>query len=1097
MNIEAWLLDLGLEQYADAFVENGVEPSLLPELTNEDLKDLGVLRLVERKTILKAIARLSESEDEPVGEPLAPTSIAGERRQVSVLFADIAGYTKLSSELGAEATHALLNRYFEAVDSIVEGYGGSVDKHMGDNVMALFGAPIAHDDDPLRAVRAALDIHQRMATLSGDVGYRLRAHVGIASGQVVASGTGSDAHREYTVTGDSVNLASRLQDRAAPGETLVSDALHNAVTAAVDCKPLGEVEVKGLDAPVRLWRIAALRDTADQADWSALVGRRAEIGQFTGVLEACRANGAGQAVVVRGEAGIGKTRLVEEFIGLAADRGFASHRGLVLDFGAGKGQDAIRSVVRSLLGLAQGGGKSLRQAAADEAIGGGVIAGDRRVFLNDLLDLEQPVADRAMYDAMDNAMRNEGKRAVVAELLRGASAASPILVIVEDLHWADPLILTHLAAMAGAAADCPALIVMTSRIEGDPLDQAWRATTGGCPLMTIDLGPLRRDEALTLAGAFLDATNQFAQDCIERAGGNPLFLEQLLRNAEEYGEEEIPASIQSLVLARMDRLTPADKRALQAVSVVGQRFALDVLRHLLDDADYNCAGLLEHHLVRPEGDDYLFAHALIRDGVYSSLMKATRQELHIRAASWFADHDLILRAEHLDRADDSGAPGAYLEAARGQASLYRYDRALKLVERGRELAKGTRDEFALTSLHGQFLTDTGMVAESLAAYRHALELAADDVDRCKSWIGIAAGLRLSNESTDALAFLEQAEPIAVQHDLTLDLARLYHIRGNLYFPLGEVDACGEAHGKALEFARKAGSAEAEARSLGGVGDATYARGRMASAHGYFSDCVALCRQQGFGRIEVANLTMVGWTLNYLSDLHSALDTTLAAAESSKKVGDRRAELLSISCAMSIMYERGDMRLAPPLLERERELIEQLGARAWEPTIRWNQAQIHETEGRRRQAIDEMERGVALARETSVGFQAPQMLGFLAAITDDPIVRKNVLDEAEAMLRKGSLGHNFLTVYRYAMDACLRSGDWDEVERYATALEDFTRPEPVPQSDFFITRGRALAAHGRGGRDDATMQELKRLRDEAERIGLKRALPALEEALATA
>ena len=138
----------------------------------------------------------------------------------------------------------------------------------------------------------------------------------------------------------------------------------------------------------------------------------------------------------------------------------------------------------------------------------------------------------------------------------------------------------------------------------------------------------------------------------------------------------------------------------------------------------------------------------------------------------------------------------------------------------------------------------------------------------------------------------------------------------------------------------------------------------------------------------------------------------------------------------------------------------------------------------------------MARETSVGFSAPQLLGFLAAITDDPVVRKDALNEVEAMLRKGSLAHNFLAAYRYAMDACLRSGDWDEVERYATALEDYTRPEPLPSSDFFIARGRVLTAYGRGKRDDATMQELKRLRDEAERVVLKPALPALEEALAT-
>ena len=242
MNVAGWLRDLGLDRYAEAFAENEIDGETLPALTGDDLKEIGVGPLGHRKKLLAAIAAAAAGAPAAAEEPVAAPT--GERRQVTVLFADIAGYTKLSSELGAEATHALLNRYFEAVDGIVEGYGGSVDKHMGDNVMAVFGAPVAHDDDPLRAVRAALDIHQRMATLADEVGHPLRAHVGIASGQVVASGTGSQAHREYTVTGDSVNLASRLQDTAKPGETLISDALYRTVAESVDCASLGDIAVK-------------------------------------------------------------------------------------------------------------------------------------------------------------------------------------------------------------------------------------------------------------------------------------------------------------------------------------------------------------------------------------------------------------------------------------------------------------------------------------------------------------------------------------------------------------------------------------------------------------------------------------------------------------------------------------------------------------------------------------------------------------------------------------------------------------------------------------------------------------------------------------
>ncbi|MEE8144527.1 MAG: adenylate/guanylate cyclase domain-containing protein, partial [Kiloniellales bacterium] len=496
MDVEVWLDDLALGQYADTFRENDIDGETLCDLTAEDLKELGVSSLGHRKKLLAAIAELSPPQPETTDGEAAVTPQPGERRQVTVLFADLTGFTKLSNELGAEETHGLLNRYFEAVDGIVEGYGGNVDKHIGDNVMAVFGAPVAHGNDPERAVRAADDIHQAMQTVGRDVGRELQAHIGIASGQVVASGTGSAAHREYTVTGETVNLASRLQDKAKAGETLISDTVCRAVSGLADCADLGEIEVKGFAAPVRVWRTDGLRRGASSEHMSLFVGRRPELRQFTAITEECLETGAGQSMLVRGEAGIGKTRLLEEFAAAAVDRGFAIHKGLFLDFGVGKGQDAIRTIVRSLLSVPRDSGKATRQGAAEAALAERRLATDQRVFLNDLLDLPQPIEDRAMYDAMDNATRNTGKRDVVAGLIRAVSVRAPILIIAEDAHWADPLMLTHLASMTATVADCPAVLVMTSRIEGDPLDQAWRSSTHGSPLMTIDLGPLREADAI-------------------------------------------------------------------------------------------------------------------------------------------------------------------------------------------------------------------------------------------------------------------------------------------------------------------------------------------------------------------------------------------------------------------------------------------------------------------------------------------------------------------------------------------------------------------------------------------------------------------------
>ena len=1096
MDVAAWLKEHGLEEYAEAFAENGVDAGLLPELSNEDLKDLGIARLADRKRLLRAIAQLSEGGDHDEATPSPTAAFPGERRQVTVLFADIAGYTKLSSELGAEETHALLNHYFEAVDGIVQGYGGSVDKHMGDNVMAVFGAPIAHDNDPLRAVRAALDIHERMAALPSDAGHPLQAHVGIASGQVVASGTGSDAHREYTVTGDSVNLASRLQDKAEPGETLICDALRRAVADGTDCDSLGDVSIKGLDAPVRVWRVKSLRGADEASARVAFVGRRAELAQFSGVVEVCRRSGNGQAIVVRGEAGIGKTRLVEEFTRISADQGFVAHKGLVLDFGVGKGQDAIRSVVRSLLEIAPGGDKAARQAATEAALADGLLTADQRVFLYDLLDLPQPIEDRAMYDAMDNATRNNGKRDVVAGLIRAVSARAPILIIVEDVHWADPLMLTHLALMTATVANCPTVLVMTSRIEGDPLDHAWRSATRSSSLMTIDLGSLREEDAIAMASAFIDATNQFALRCVERAEGNPLFLEQLLRSAEEREDEEVPASIQSLVLSRMDRLPTADKRALKAAAVIGQRFVLDTLCYLLDEADYTCAGLIEHYLVRPEDDYFLFAHALIQEGVYASLLKATRCGLHVRAAEWFADRDPVLHAQHLDRGEDTRAAIAYLVAAKAQASNYRYERAVNLVERGLDLTTDAVDKHALTSLRGKLLRDLGSVSESIDAYRLALNLAANDEMKCQAWVGLAAGMRVTDDYDGAFEALDSAEKVATTNGFSLELSRIHQLRGNLYFPLGRVEDCHQEHELALEFAQQAVSPESEARALSGLGDAEYARGRMFTAYDYFLRCIELCRDHRFVRIEVANLGMLGHSRMYLNDLELALNDCLAAINKAARVGHHRAELVARRIASFILFDMDELARAREEAERALTLAGSLGARRFVPDSLTCMAKILRSEAQHSEAVELLDQAIAISRETGFSYTGPRVLGELALATDDAKVRQTALNEGEDLLRAGSVSHNHFWFYRDAMQAALVLGDWEGVGRYAKALEDYTRCEPLPWTDFFIAQGRTLAAHGQGKRDPATMHDLKSLRDEAERVGMKSALPALEEALTT-
>ncbi len=476
------------------------------------------------------------------------------------------------------------------------------------------------------------------------------------------------------------------------------------------------------------------------------------------------------------------------------------------------------------------------------------------------------------------------------------------------------------------------------------------------------------------------------------------------------------------------------------------------------------------------------------------MLQAQKRVLHRRAADWFADHDPLLYAEHLDRAEDPEAPGAYLAAARGQAAAYHYERALVAVERGLALAKDASNRCALTCFHGELLHDQGDISASMEAYQAALELAPSDAERVPAWIGVAAGMRITDAYDDALEALDRAEAVAVRHGLNLELSRIHHLRGNLYFPLGKLEGCLEEHGRALEYARGAGSPESEARAFGGLADAEYARGRMRTANGHFQQCIALAREHGFGRIEVANLCMLALTRCYLGEVQDGLEDTLAAVEAAARVNHHRAEMIGCLCVQYMTLETGDWPLLKEYTDRGAVLAERLGARRFEADCLHILARCHVVEGRPKEALDLLRKAITISRETGIGYCGARVLGVIALATDDPDERKRAIEEGEAILRSGAIAHNHFWFYREVMEAALNLGDWSVATSYAQALEDFTRAEPLPWTDFFIARGRALTAFGRGGRDAATIDKLRRLRDEAERVGLTTALPALDEAL---
>jgi len=1023
------------------------------------------------------------------GAKLAPSDTAakapgGERRQVTILFADITGYTRMSSELDPEELHGLLERYFKTVDGVIRDFGGTVDKHIGDAVMGVFGAPVSHGNDPERAVRAALQIHQGMQALSADLGRPLSVHIGIANGEVVAGTSGSDVHREYTVLGDAVNLASRLDGLASAGETVVSSGIYRALARLVEATSAGEVSVKGLAEPVRVYKVRSIGEAQPEFR-SPLVGRADELTAFAEALQGAAA-GHGAVLHVRGEPGVGKTRLLAELKQRATKHGFECHTGLVFDFGTGRGQDAIRSLARSVLGV--GSEASVAERERHVAAFQDALTEERLSCLHDLLELPQPPLLRSRYEAMSEQMRASVRSDVVADLFERASKTAPLLVVVEDVHWADEATLDTLARVAESGANQRILLVLTSRIDGDPLDGAWQERAGvSRRLLRLDLLPLSSAALSELAEHLGAPDSRRLRACVERCGGNPLFLEQLLASE---AEGVLPDSVQSLVQARMDRLPAGEKRALQAASVIGQRFSLDLLRHLLGELGYSCAVLLERGLVRPFAGDWLFAHALVRDGVYSSLLKQVRRELHKRAATWFGTSDLVLRAEHLDRAEDATAPRAYWAASAVCIDALEYDRAVALLRRGAELAQWAADRHALAQREGELMLYRADAPAALTAFERALGYASTDAERCLSWIGLADSHRIVQQMSQGHRALDEASKLVSTSGMESAQSRIHRIRGSLQFTAG-LDSRAEQE-LALEHATRSGDVELEARALSCLGDAYYLSGSMRTALDYFMRAVDLSRKHGLGRVELYQYYMLGVSRLFTNDMRGALAATEIGIEQAQRAGHRRAEMIARETRALVLIQMGQCE---PALEEITIAVAQARATAssmFEGMLLAERADALCQLGRLDDAARTAEECRALNIQPHWWLVGPMLVSLDAWFAPNAQQLQQRVDAAADVLRASP---PTMTAFYHARlaEACLARGFDALAERHARlALHSV---EDAAYIAHLANRVLALLEFQKDSGKSETRTRLQQLRSEAELAGLEGGVAALDRALA--
>ena len=711
--IRRWLESQGMGQYAQAFEANDIDVDLLPELTDEALRQLGVSSLGHRLRLLAAIKSADISSISAIASQAAPSQTprrtiahasVGERRQATVLFADLSGYTAMNERLDPEEVRAIVGRIKAEAVRIVEGHGGIVNQFVGDEVMALFGVPQAHEDDPVRAVRAARDLHAMVRALApameSRIGAPLRLHSGISAGLIV---TGTEDRRDGTfgVTGDAVNTGARLAAHAEADTVLVSEEIQRIIADYFQTEPLAPVELKGKAGRVTPYRVAGQTgiasrfEAAAQRGFTAYAGREAELALLAAALAKTR-QGQGQFVTVMGEPGIGKSRLLFEFRHSLPRDEVSVLTGYCQSYGTDTPYlpmvDALKRALR------------LDEVKSAEALHDHTVAAVRGVspalerYLPQYLHLLSIPSQTHKIPAtlQGDALRRSFEEALAGIITENARH-KPVVLLYEDWHWADEASDSALKHLCGLIPYHALQVIVTYRPE---YERKWAHPQNYHPLV---LQPLGVEDSAAILRAVWRANilpDGLAAQVHARTGGNALFNEEMARGLTEDGkitvtegravltgalaDLHLPDTVHAVVRARIDRLTPEAREVLRLASVIGREFALPLLEELHPAPRHIPAALevlaqqdLIHPLrVVPE-PAYLFKHALVQDVVYDTLLLSQGKQLHAQTgasiealyAHRIEEHYEAL-ADHYSKSDNTSKAIEYLEKAGNKAASY-------------------------------------------------------------------------------------------------------------------------------------------------------------------------------------------------------------------------------------------------------------------------------------------------------------------------------------------------------------------------------------------------------------------------------------------
>jgi class 3 adenylate cyclase/predicted ATPase len=959
---------------------------------------------------------------------LRPAQLPEERRKATVLFADLSGYTAVAERMDPEAVKQMVDGALRRLGEEVTRFGGTVDKFIGDNVMAVFGAPVAHEDDPERAVRAGLAMQAAMAEINERIdGVEFALRVGINSGEVLAGQVGDG----YTVIGDPVNVASRLQSAARPESVTVGETTHRLTRAAIEYTELEPLRLKGKSEPVPAWEAVrvAVSGTAVTRASTPLIGREDEAELLSALFDRVVREERSHLVTVIGQAGVGKSRLLRELASEVSERQDSPlmRVGRCPAYGSGLAYWALGEIVREQFQIVDtddsdaawsklrfGFEKLFEEGGAESEEPPERVAA---IIARPLgVDVPDEIADGAMPEGEDPQQTRARLFSSVRSLVEAASRIHPLVLAIEDIHWADEGMLDLIEYLARWVRG-PVLLVCLARDELLDRRPGWGG--GRRNATTIALEPLANDRALELVNALLpgdteECDERVAAQVAERSGGNPLFAEEMVNRILEEGGaagEALPETVHAVLAARLDALTPSERTLIQHASVVGQNFwqgAVGVAA--AGEVDTLLGSLAEKDLIvstagsRLAGErEFAFKHVLIRDVAYATLPKTVRARKHAEVASFIEERSsdrseavIAMVADHLSHAatigGDAGIEADELEAIRGRAhealeragdvaaGLYSNQEAMGHYEAA--LGIGGEDGTCHPDVRARIGEKLGDVALRLGRVDRAVELWEECLEYHRGQEDLArvgdlhrkigAGLWNKGDREGSISHYQRGIDLLKDGPPCLELVRLYEEAASLYMHTGDNMLAIYASEKALRLAERLEEAAAASRAHGIFGRVFGRIGDSERARENLERSVELARESDPAEA-IRALLALGYHFEISeADYSAAADAYNEALQTAERIGDLPNQVELHASLSTLALHRGEWEVVESETETVAALVEREGLTGklcfphlLRGALRWRDDDLEGAERSLRRAAELAEQ----VGRSEIGFQA--------------------------------------------------------------------------------------------------------------------------------